>query len=290
MSHFLPVRDIGFCVAHEPRSPTADVIFIHGLNGHRSLTWTNSSREFWLPWLGRRLPDVRVWTYGYNANIIFGSRDPLDLRASQFLSELLHCRSVRILSDWSHRRLYRYSAKFYRTMVLLRNPLSLWLMVWVESWSNRCTIMLVSLMHLITVAQSMILASEPESEWNDIFLNTAGIVFSGTPHRGSSSANAAAAYFRLIPFVKTPPLIHLLRKDSPLLAQIAEQFSNIWGSRRIFSFCETNPTFGPRTVIHHSSFLRHLSQQLLLSDYPQERCDRKLSRRADIRYPRLRSH
>jgi len=150
--------------------------------------------------------------------------------------------------------------------------------------------MLVPLMHLITVAQAMILASEPESEWNGIFLNTAGILFSGTPHRGSSSATAAAAYFRLIPFVKTPPLIRLLRKDSPLLAQIAEQFSNIWGSRRVFSFCETNPTFGPRTVIHHSSFLRHLSQQLLLSDYPQERCDRKLSRRADIRYPRLRSH
>src|SRR5260370_42412423 len=97
MSHFLPVRDIGFCVAHEPRSPTADVIFIHGLNGHRSLTWTNSSREFWLPWLGRHLPDVRVLTYGYNDNIIFDSRDLLDLRESQFLSEFLRCRFGSIL-------------------------------------------------------------------------------------------------------------------------------------------------------------------------------------------------
>src|SRR5216684_4698026 len=78
MSHFLPVRDIGFCVAHEPRSPTADVIFIHGLNGHRSLTGTNSSREFWLPWLGKHLPDVRVWTYGYEADQIFDSREGLE--------------------------------------------------------------------------------------------------------------------------------------------------------------------------------------------------------------------
>jgi hypothetical protein len=150
--------------------------------------------------------------------------------------------------------------------------------------------MFVPLMHLITVAQAMVLASEPESEWNGIFLNTAGIVLSGTPHRGSSSANTAAAYIRLIPLLQTPPLILLLRKDSSLLAQIAEQFSNIWGSRRIFSFCETKPTFGLRTVIHHSAFLWHLSHQLLLSDCPQGRCDCKLSRRADIRYPRLQSH
>ncbi len=142
--------------------------------------------------------------------------------------------------------------------------------------------MLVPLMHLITVAQAMILASSTKSEWNGIFQNTAGILFLGTPHQGSSSANTADACFDLIRLVKTPPLISLLRKDSPLLAQIGEQFSNIWGSRRLFTFCETNATFGPRTVIHHSAFLRHLSQQLLLSDCLQERCDRKLSRRADI--------
>ena len=99
MTHFQPVRDIGLSAVHQPQSPSADVIFIHGLNGHRSLTWTNSSHEFWLPWLGEHLPDARVWTYGYNANVIFGSRDPLDHRASEFLSELLRCRSVRILSD-----------------------------------------------------------------------------------------------------------------------------------------------------------------------------------------------
>ena len=83
--------------------------------------------------------------------------------------------------------------------------------------------MLVPLMHLITVAQAMILASKPESEWNGIFQNTAGIVFLGTPHRGSSSANEAAAYFRLIPFVHTPPLVRLLHKDSSLLAHVGSE-------------------------------------------------------------------
>jgi hypothetical protein len=149
--------------------------------------------------------------------------------------------------------------------------------------------MLAPLMHLITVAQAMILASSTESEWNGIFRNTAGIIFLGTPHRGSSSANEAAAYFRLIPFVHTPPLVRLLRKDSSLLAQIAEQFSNIWGPRRIFSFCETEPTFGLRMVIYHSAFLRHLSHQFLLSGCSQGRSNHTSSRRADIRYSRLQS-
>jgi hypothetical protein len=125
-------------------------------------------------------------------------------------------------------------------------------------------------MHLITVAQAMILASATKSEWNGIFRNTAGIFFLGTPHRGSSSANEAAAYFRLIPLAKTPPLISLLCKNSSLLVQTAEQFSNIWGSRRIFSFCETSPMFGLRMVIHHSAFLRHLSQNSYCQVVPRK--------------------
>ncbi len=95
-------RDLGFRIVHDPQSPTKDIIFIHGLNDHRGDTGTNRSQEFQLPSVGR-LPDVRVWTYGYNAKMTFGSRysplsrDALQLNVAIFLSELLRCRSVRIL-------------------------------------------------------------------------------------------------------------------------------------------------------------------------------------------------
>ncbi len=89
--------DLGFRIVKQPQSPTADLIFIHGLNGHRSATWTNGSGELWLPWLGNQLSDVRIWTYGYNADINPGSRDALDLHATEFLRQLLRCRSVRTL-------------------------------------------------------------------------------------------------------------------------------------------------------------------------------------------------
>jgi hypothetical protein len=89
--------DLGFAIVQRPQSPTADLIFIHGLDGHRSATWTDRSGVFWLSWFERYLPEVRVWTYGYDADINSGSRDALDLHATRFLTEILHCRSVRIL-------------------------------------------------------------------------------------------------------------------------------------------------------------------------------------------------
>jgi hypothetical protein len=101
---------------------------------------------------------------------------------------------------------------------------------------------LIPLVYLITVAlaQAMIVAfaSIIGSDHNNIFQNTAGIVFLGTPHRGSSLANRAGLLFRLIRRRRPPPLLDLLSAKSSLLNQIAGRFNSIWGLRRIFSFRE----------------------------------------------------
>ena len=90
--------DLGFRIVRDPQSPTADIIFIHGLNNHRSDTGTNGSQKFQLPWVEGRLPDVRVWTYEYDPKIISsGSRDSLHGHATEFLRGLSHHCSVRIL-------------------------------------------------------------------------------------------------------------------------------------------------------------------------------------------------
>ena len=152
--------------------------------------------------------------------------------------------------------------------------------------------MLVPLVHLITVAQAMICASEPRSEWNSIFRNTAGIVFLGTPHRGSSLASVPYYFIRLFLGRQISPLLRHLRAKSTSLVSMATQFNNIWGSpdqfegirgaQSIFSFCETKAMFGYKVVVHHSTFLQHLSHQLLLSDCPQGLCDHILSKRGHI--------
>jgi hypothetical protein len=128
--------------------------------------------------------------------------------------------------------------------------------------------MLVPPTHLITVSQAIIIASSIESGWNSIFQNTAGIVFLGTPHWGSSASRSEfhilSFLLRILCCLSPPPFLSLLRANSPLLAQMADEFNDVWGSRRIFSFCETKATFG-KMVIQHSTFLQHLSHQLLFS-------------------------
>jgi hypothetical protein len=109
---------------------------------------------------------------------------------------------------------------------------------------------LVPLMHLIAVAQAMILAKR---KWTSIFRNAAGIIFLATPHQVPSSATGACFHIRSV-LLPTPPLLRLLRSKSLLLDQIAGRFNNIW-PRRIFSFRETKAKFGFGIVIHHSMFL-----------------------------------
>src|SRR5258707_9022336 len=115
---------------------------------------------------------------------------------------------------------------------------------------------LVPLMHLITVTQAMILAfaSPIGNDWNNIFHNAAGVVFSGTPHLGSSSVNRTSFRIRSILHLPIPPDLRLQHGNPLLLAEIADQFNNIWGLRPIRSFCETKARSSWKIVVHHSMF------------------------------------
>jgi hypothetical protein len=128
----------------------------------------------------------------------------------------------------------------------------------------------------------MNLAASPDNEWKGIFQNTKGIIFLGTPHRGSPVASGANLAIRLTTCHQPPPLLYFLRAKSQELDKIANEFTNIWKSRPIYSFCETRRMGNMIIVIHHSTFLQRLSHQLLLSDCPQGLCDHKLSKRDDI--------
>src|SRR6267154_1229707 len=90
-------HDIGLVPIHKPLKHSADVIFVHGLEGHRSNTWQTKSGQFWLEWLGGFLPQARVWSYGYDAHAVSGSQDAFHVYATQFLEEM----SSRLSVDFS---------------------------------------------------------------------------------------------------------------------------------------------------------------------------------------------
>lgn len=206
-------HDIGLALIHNPLIHSADVIFVHGLRGHRCRTWETKSGKFWLEWLGTLLPEARVWSYGYDAHTISGSQDVFHLYATQFLSE--------ISSHLSHDK---NNATIEKPIVFVAHSLG-----------------------GILVKKAMILASSAKSGWNCIFRNTAGILFLGTPHRGSPLASAASSISKRIP--GSSQLLPILQANSSTLAQIADRFNNLWGSRPLFSFRETTGTLGFMMIV-----------------------------------------
>jgi hypothetical protein len=84
-------NDLGLALISDPDGDhSADLVFIHGLGGHRSQSFTNKHSEFWPPWVTKKaVPRGRVWTYGYNGRALLGSDDDLTLHATKLLRALV---------------------------------------------------------------------------------------------------------------------------------------------------------------------------------------------------------
>lgn len=70
------------------------VIFIHGLSGNSFSTWSSLEGEktFWPIWLEEDIPDLAIWTIGYNASVsrLHGTAMHLTDRATNVLEQLLN--------------------------------------------------------------------------------------------------------------------------------------------------------------------------------------------------------
>ncbi|CCA76182.1 hypothetical protein PIIN_10175, partial [Serendipita indica DSM 11827] len=64
------VDHLGFQVVVPGIDPVVDIVAIHGLEGHREKTWTTADKICWLrDLLPLDLPNVRILSYGYDADI-----------------------------------------------------------------------------------------------------------------------------------------------------------------------------------------------------------------------------
>jgi hypothetical protein len=96
----------------------------------------------------------------------------------------------------------------------------------------------------LVVKQALVFA-QMDKLFADIRNSTYGIIFLGTPHRGSSAADLASNLINItrlaFPGIQSQ-LLAALEKDSSTLGDIADEFRHISSDFEIASFYEQKPT------------------------------------------------
>ena len=191
-------------------SHSANLIFVHGINGDPRTTWmTNNKREgfpeeSWLYWLGKDIPDVAVWTLGYPASASGWKGFTMELkdRADNIINLLLNHPNL----DKNHSVIFvAHSMGGLLVKYILRRALS-------GDYPN---------------ARS--LAEQ-----------TKGIVFLSTPHRGSNLANFIERLAFLLPSVN----VSELKKEEPTLIDLNSWFCTNFNQLdlQVKVFSESRPT------------------------------------------------
>ncbi len=206
------------CVANtEKPDRTADIVFVHGLDGDSRLTWGATRREdgynldlFWPRWLGEDFPDVGVWSVQYDAagSKWKGSNMPISDRATNLL-ELLDI-----------------SGLGKRSLIFITHSMG----------------------GLIVkqMLQDLRTNTNVKPEWKDISDHTCGIAFFSTPNNGSLPATVLRHVWPLRPGLS----IAELAANNPHLRKLNQWFRNNIDPLKIhlLVYCETQSTRGFRVV------------------------------------------
>ncbi|KAK4207664.1 hypothetical protein QBC37DRAFT_298226 [Rhypophila decipiens] len=195
----------GIKVLYNPSDPIADVIFVHGIKGHREQTWSQGSGG--PPWpqtlLPLRMPDIRIMTFGYDAN-------PIAWRASVSVNRIGDHSKNLLAALARHRQDKQCSA--HRPIIFVAHSLG----------------------GLVCKDALLTSRSSADERLRRIYECTRGILFLGTPHTGASLATAAHRLARVLSLT-TPKsnlrILRVLEKDSEVLARIQTEFYTILQTR-----------------------------------------------------------
>ena len=218
-----------FELANDPDTSTSvDVIAVHGLQGHPFATWTHDDGNLWLKDdLPGDVPSARILSFGYDSNIAF-SRSVVTVEdiASQLLNDL-------------------YNEREKDEAIAAKRPI----------------VFVCHSLGGIVVKKALVIAHERSSNagFKDILENTRAIAFLGVPHQGSKSADfthtlAYALKCASIGISTNTRLLASLKKNSPKLYDISEQFVERGKDLKIYTFYETLKMQGVQVCQSHSAF------------------------------------
>ncbi|KAK3371064.1 Alpha/Beta hydrolase protein [Lasiosphaeria ovina] len=223
-----PGEGIGFRVLHGgdgSSTEIADIILVHGLNGHRTRTWTKDGRCWPRDFLPHTLPGARIMAFGYDSTVMRwrgASHNSIGRHASMLLSDLQNMRGD--------------------------NP-------------DRPIIFVGHSLGGIVIKDALCKANAAGASLRDtkIFNSTYGIIFLGTPHRGSGYARLGWAGAAITHFWRgmNIKLVQTLRHDSDILDRVNTDFLRRSHHFKICSFAEELPVmaFFPPIVSVGSAFI-----------------------------------
>ena len=219
------VNNDGFTTLACPDAPGVDIIFIHGLQGHPERSWigtnTANKKVFWpLEALPEDRPDVRVMTYGYDSRI---SRGPMQGACQMNISE--------------------QGRAFLSNIVAQRR----------NCQGRPLVIVAHSLGGLITKRALIDSWRAMDKDIRSVWSATRGIMFFGTPHRGSNDAAWLELAGRVALIFQVPThrgIIHELDpgQRSSTLESLREDFCRMYQANseiKGFSFLENRGKPGP---------------------------------------------
>ncbi|KAJ5225216.1 hypothetical protein N7468_006441 [Penicillium chermesinum] len=185
----------GIKILHDCQDATVDICFIHGLTGDRENTWTADGQS--APWprtlLPPKLTTARIMTYGYDAYVV---------RKSVAGTERLIDHATNLVHDLTAERAEHNASS--RPLIFVTHSLG------------------------GLVCKKAILSSRhnPEAHLRSIFSCTKGIIFLGTPHKGSWMADWGKISAKALGVVKSTnkSLLDILQTKNQLLEAIQVDF------------------------------------------------------------------
>ncbi|KAH6970345.1 hypothetical protein BKA56DRAFT_661160 [Ilyonectria sp. MPI-CAGE-AT-0026] len=174
---------------------TVDICFVHGLTGNRISTWTAHGQT--APWPKTLLPEkltrARILTYGYDAYIV---------SKAVASSNRLIDHATNLLIDLTTDRASCHASS--RPLIFVAHSLG----------------------GLVCKEAILLSRNNPDHRRRDIFAHLKGIVFMGTPHKGSWMADWAKMPASALGLVKSTnkSLLTILETNDQLLESIQARF------------------------------------------------------------------
>ncbi|KAI8278876.1 hypothetical protein K4K60_005893 [Colletotrichum sp. SAR11_57] len=221
----------GVKVLHDCHDATIDICFVHGLTGNQDSTWTASGQV--KPWpetlLPPKLSRARILTYGYDAYIV---------RKSVASTNGLADHATNLLNDLATDRASSNASS--RPLVFVAHSLG----------------------GLVCKEAVLLSRNHPEPHLRGIFDCTKGIVFMGTPHRGSWMADWARMPASALGIVKSTSksLLKILETDDKYLQSVQDRFWSMVREQQkagrdleVTCFFEELPLYGVGKVVSKDS-------------------------------------